>query len=83
LNAFHVFRIEWTTTGFKIYVDGALKTSIDKVYSSPLVFMASDVNADATNLSWIISGIFQAVTVLQEPIFQGYFSWVQVLETRQ
>jgi hypothetical protein len=51
IDAYHLFKINWTATGFDIYVDGSLRTTVNKAIATPLIFMVSDFNNDGASLS--------------------------------
>ncbi len=51
LDAYHTYRINWTSTAFQVYVDGNLAQTINKVLSTPLIFIASDFTVDGASLS--------------------------------
>ena len=58
INAYHTYRITWGISAFTIFVDGLLAATINKTFTTPLIMIASDYNADATVLSidWIRNG---------------------------
>ena len=51
LNAPHHYRIEWTTSAVKFYIDGGLVAAHNTTISNPMIVMASDFNLNATALS--------------------------------
>ena len=55
LNAPHLYRIEWTASSVKYYIDGDLKVTHAASIPTPLIAMASDYNLNANDISvdWI------------------------------
>jgi len=55
LDNYHQYRIDWESDRFLVYVDGILRTTVTKTYSSQLLLMVSDHDFDGTALSldWI------------------------------
>ncbi len=51
----HVYRIDWTPTGFDYYIDGVFITNISRVISSNMVFIVSDYNAGGNDpsIDWV------------------------------
>ena len=55
LGAPHVYRIEWTASGFAFYVDGTLATTIVRSVASNMVVMISDFDTGGGTLTvdWV------------------------------
>ncbi len=51
----HIYRIDWTPTGFDYYIDGVFITNISRVISSNMVFIVSDYNAGGNDpsIDWV------------------------------
>ena len=51
----HVYRIDWTASGFTFYVDGVLATTITRSVANNMVVIVSDFNTGGGSLSvdWV------------------------------
>jgi hypothetical protein len=51
----HVYRIDWTTSGFAFYVDGVLASTVTRQVTSNMVVMISDYNTGGGTLAvdWV------------------------------
>ena len=51
----HVYRIDWTASGFTFYVDGMLATTITRSVANNMVVIVSDFNTGGGSLSvdWV------------------------------